>query len=50
MRGKTDEQKEWLHDLLSVIEDGIKKHPYDTNLKTLMTRLKDEYYSFAVKP
>jgi len=47
--GKLDEQKAYLQDLLRVIEDGIKRHPYDSELKSLEKRLKDEYFSLAVK-
>lgn len=50
MSGKLDEQRRWLEDLIRVISDGIQKHPYDTNLKSLHSRLKDEYFSMAVKP
>ena len=49
MAGKTEEQKSWLADLLQVIEDGVRRHPYDTELKSLRDRLKDEYFSFSVK-
>ena len=49
LEGKLDEQKAWLQDLLRVIEEGIKKHPYDSELKSLETRLKHEYFSLAVK-
>jgi hypothetical protein len=47
--GKLDEQKACLQDLLRVIEDGIKRHPYEAELKSLEARLKDEYFSLAVK-
>jgi hypothetical protein len=50
MRGGLEERKSWLEDLLRVMDDGMRNHPYDENLKSLKDRLKEEYFNLAVKP
>jgi hypothetical protein len=49
MQGNLAAQVAWLEELQTVITEGVKKHPYDNELKSLEDRLKHEYLSFAVK-